>query len=296
MALVLAALWAWSVCDKAVISYYSKKYKPVPLPKKSNYIQQDVNIIVPTIDTEWTFTECMRLWLESNPREIVIVTVERNKDRIVRLVEPLKENADRIVILCAPLANKHIHLVVGVKAARGSILALVDDDVYWRAKGVLPYLLAPFEDAKVGAHCRDPAERQSSRVITAWGTTSTFDLCQWKGSREVHFAADGGCWCLSARTLLIRASILQDPSFVKAYTQQVIGRRVVNTADDVVLTGWIFDRGWKVSIQNVPEAEITTNIPQDQRFAWQILRWDRGNFRTFLGYIFMYPGYRKMMQ
>lgn len=101
---------------------------------------------------------------------------------------------------------------------------------------------------------------------------------------------------MSARTLFIRTSILQDPSFANSYTHEVIGRRVVNTADDVVLTGWVFDRGWKVSIQNVPEAEVTTNIPQNHRFVWQILRWDRGNFRTFLGYIFVYPGCWKMMQ
>jgi len=141
-----------------------------------------------------------------------------------------------------------------------------------------------------------PPERQDARVLTPWEAIATFDLCQWKGSREVHFAADGGCWCLSARTLFIRASILQDQGFADAYTQEVIGRRVVNTADDVVLTGLIFDHGWKVSIQNASEAEVTTNIPQNHKFVWQVLRWDRGNFRTFLGYIFAYPGYRKLIQ
>jgi cellulose synthase/poly-beta-1,6-N-acetylglucosamine synthase-like glycosyltransferase len=141
-----------------------------------------------------------------------------------------------------------------------------------------------------------PSERQDARVITPWEATATFDLHQWKSSRETHFAADGGCWCLSARTLFIRASILQTQSFADAYTKEVIGRRIVNTADDVVLTGLIFDHGWKVSIQNTPEAEVTTNIPQDHRFVWQILRWDRGNFRTFLGYLFAFPGARKMMQ
>lgn len=40
--------------------------------------------------------------------------------------------------------------MVGVKAARGKIFALVDDDVYWRVDTVVPYLLAPFEDAEVG--------------------------------------------------------------------------------------------------------------------------------------------------
>ena len=141
-----------------------------------------------------------------------------------------------------------------------------------------------------------PSERQDARVITPWEATATFDLYQWKRSREVHFAADGGFWCLSARTLFIRASILQNQSLANAYTQEVIGRRIVNTADDVVLTGSIFDHRWKVSIQHTAEAEVTTNIPQDHRFVWQILRWDRGNFRTFLGYLFAFPGYRKMMQ
>ncbi|PLB36807.1 polysaccharide synthase [Aspergillus candidus] len=301
MAVALGALWAWSVLDKAVISYFASKYKPVPLPVKQNYTHNDVSIIVPTIDTESTFTECMRLWLKANPREIVIATVERNKARVEELIEPLRQHADKIVIVISPLANKRHQLIVGVKAAMGKIFALVDDDVYWRVGTVVPYLLAPFEDAQVGAvagiqSAEVPSNRQDARVITPWEATATFDLCQWKGSREVHFAADGGCWCLSARTLFIRASILQDKGFADAYTQETIGRRIVNTADDVVLTGMIFDRGWKVSIQNTPKAEVTTNIPRDHRLVWQLLRWERGNVRTFLGYMFVFPGYRKMMQ
>ncbi|KAF4241693.1 hypothetical protein CNMCM8980_005120 [Aspergillus fumigatiaffinis] len=263
MAVALGALWAWSVLDKAVISYYSSKYKPVPLPERPNYSHKDVSIIVPTIDTEATFTECMSLWLKANPREIVIATVERNKARVEQLIEPLRQHADKIIIVTAALANKRHQLIVGVKAARGKIFAL---------------------DAEAGA----VAGIQSAEVPPK--------RQDWKGSREVHFAADGGCWCLSARTLFIRASILQDQSFADAYTQEVIGRRLVNTADDVVLTGLVFDRGWKVSIQNTPEAEVTTNIPRDHRLVWQVLRWDRGNFRTFLGYILVSPGYKKMMQ
>ncbi|CBX94795.1 hypothetical protein LEMA_P117980.1 [Plenodomus lingam JN3] len=292
---------SWSVYDKAVISYYSRKYKPVPLPQRPNYSHEDVSVIVPTIDTESTFTDCMRLWLKANPREIIIATVERNKARVMELIKPLQKDADKIVIVIAPLANKRHQLMVGVKAAKGKIFALVDDDVYWRSDGVVPYLLAPFEDPRVGAvagiqSAEIPSDRQDSRVITPWESIATFDLNQWKSSREVHFAADGGCWCLSARTLFMRASIIQNQSFADAYTQEVIGRRVVNTADDVVLTGLIFDRGWKVTIQNIIEAEVTTNIPQNHKFVWQVLRWDRGNFRTFLGYIFAYPGYRRMMQ
>ncbi|ROT37738.1 hypothetical protein SODALDRAFT_325276 [Sodiomyces alkalinus F11] len=250
MALALGALWymAWSVYDKAVISHDVKKYQPVPLPENPSCNHGDVSIIVPTIDTESTFTEYMRLWLKSKPPR----------------VEQLQEDRDKILMLCAPLANKRYQLVIGVKAARGRILALVDDDVYSRVDSTVPYLLAPFEDTEVGAvagiqSAEIPSDRQDERVITTWEATAAFDLYQWKGSREVHFAAERGCWCLSARTLLIRASILQDECFADAYTHEVIGRRVVNTADDVVLTGWVFDRAWKVSIQDIlPRHPYTT--------------------------------------
>ncbi|KAL4900465.1 hypothetical protein BDW74DRAFT_170848 [Aspergillus multicolor] len=301
MAVVLGALWAWSVLDKALTSYYAGKYKPVPLPATQSYSHNDVSIIVPTIDTEETFTECMRLWLKANPREIIISTVERNRARVEQLIEPLHEHANKIITVISPLANKRHQLIVGVKAARGRIFALVDDDVYWRVDTVVHYLLAPFEDAEVGAVAGTqlaeiPPERQDADVITPWEAAATFDMFQFKTSREVHFSADGGCWCLSARTLLIRASILQDQNFADEYTHEVIGHRLVNTADDVVLTGMIFDRGWKVSIQNTPEAEVTTNIPRDYKLVWQALRWDRGNFRTFLGYIFVAPGYARLME
>ncbi|KAI1842498.1 hypothetical protein JX265_012690 [Neoarthrinium moseri] len=301
MAFTLAAFWAWNICDKAITSYYSKRYKPVPLPENPSYSPRDVSIIVPTIDTESTFTECMRLWLKSEPREIIIVTVARNKDRVVQLVEPFQDDANKIIILTAPRANKRQQLVIGVAAARAGILALVDDDVFWRNECVVPYLLAPFEDPTIGAvagiqSAEIPPERRDPQVITAWEAIAAYDMHQWKGSREVHFTADGGCWCLSARTLLIRTAILRNLEFTKAYTQELIGHRVVNTADDVILTEWVFDQGWNVSIQNLAEAEVTTNIHRDYRFAWQVLRWDRGNFRSFLGFIFVYPGLQKLMR
>ena len=93
----------------------------------------------------------MRLWLESNPLEVIIVTVKRDEDRVRKLLEPLEAYSDKIIVLLAPFANKRQQLMVGVDAAKGKILALVDDDVYWREKGVVPYLLAPFENDKVGA-------------------------------------------------------------------------------------------------------------------------------------------------
>lgn len=39
---------------------------------------------------------------------------------------------------------------MGIRLARGKIIALVDDDAFWPATTVLPYLLAGLENPKVG--------------------------------------------------------------------------------------------------------------------------------------------------
>lgn len=140
---------AWDVYDKTLVSIYSKKYKPVPLPANPTYSASDVSIVVPTIDTDSTFTECMRLWLQSNPLEIIVVTVPRCRARLEKLVSSVI--TDKVTILTAPLANKRQQIAIGAKAAKGKIIALVDDDAYWRASTVVPYLLAPFEKAEVGS-------------------------------------------------------------------------------------------------------------------------------------------------
>ena len=91
----------------------------------------------------------MRLWLKSNPREIIIVTVPRCRSEVEKLVSPVF--TDKITILTAPLANKRQQLAIGVKAATGKVIALVDDDAYWRSTKIVPYMLAPFEKAEVGS-------------------------------------------------------------------------------------------------------------------------------------------------
>lgn len=115
-----------------------------------------MSIIVPTIDTEHTFTESVRLWLANNPKELIIVTIPRDVLRVEELLKPISEfDAGKIRVLVAPRANKREQLIRGIKEANGSILALVDDDTFWPHDMVLAYLLAPFEDERVGA-CGGP--------------------------------------------------------------------------------------------------------------------------------------------
>ncbi|KAF2450927.1 glycosyltransferase family 2 protein [Karstenula rhodostoma CBS 690.94] len=292
---------AWDVYHKVLTSYLAKKYRTVPLPSTPSYHSSDVSIIVPTIETESSFTDCVRLWLRSNPREIIIVTVPRYKTHVEHLVQPMHNLTDKITILIAPVANKRQQIMMGAKKATGKIIALVDDDAYWRSSGVIPYMLAAFEDASIGAVAglqspEIPIDRQDAGVVTIWEAAAALDMFKMNHDQPVRFTADGSLWVLSGRTVFIRAAIMQDPPFAEAYTHQVIDGKIVNGADDVWVTEWVLDHDWKICVQNAPEAEILTNVPRDWKFVLQNLRWDRGNFRSFCGRIFGSPGYRAMMQ
>jgi glycosyltransferase involved in cell wall biosynthesis len=94
----------------------------------------------------------MRLWLANKPKEIIVVTIPRDLDRVKQLILPIpRPDFDKIHVRTVPNANKRAQLIRGIQAATGTILALVDDDVFWPHDMVLPYLLAPFEHEDVGA-------------------------------------------------------------------------------------------------------------------------------------------------
>ncbi|KAI0467615.1 hypothetical protein F4859DRAFT_525037 [Xylaria cf. heliscus] len=174
--------------------------------------------------------------------------------------------------MTAPAANKRQQLTLGIMAAGGKIVALVDDDAYWRTGTVIPYLLAPFENIMLGA------------------------VAGLQSSQPIRFAADGGAWSLVGRTLFVRSSILQDQKFGHAFCHQQIGNKIVSGADDVFVTEWVSNCGWEITVQNSTEAKVTTNVRRDYKFTWQVLRWERGNIRSFLARLFVNPGYRVMVQ
>lgn len=72
-------------------------------------------------------------------------------DRVLELLARVPEARDKVRVLEANIANKREQLAVGIHPAKGSIIALVDDDAFWTNESVVPYLLAGFEDPKIGA-------------------------------------------------------------------------------------------------------------------------------------------------
>ncbi|KAF9877516.1 hypothetical protein CkaCkLH20_05216 [Colletotrichum karsti] len=295
----IGAFWGWYFYDEYLTARLAKKAKPVPLPRKPTYKTGDVSIVVATINTPDTFTDSLRLWLANLPKEIIIVTIERDLQRVVDLVQPvIAEGDNRITVLTADYASKRAQMVVGIEQAKGKILACVDDDAFW-SYASLEHLIAPFEDPKVGgavgkqsAHI--PRKRRDPTVITPWEVASIKSLDNQNNNQAVRFAADGSVFCLVGRTMMVRADIAKDPKFTHAIKNEFLNGKRLNSGDDVFLTRWLLRKGWKMSIQNAPEAEITTEVMRDSTLVLQMFRWQRSAFQSFWKTLFVEPGISKI--
>ncbi|KAK1503590.1 glycosyltransferase family 2 [Colletotrichum abscissum] len=293
---------AWYAYDEVLTKKLMQKAKPIPLPQEPSFKTTDVSIIVATINTPDTFTDCLRLWLANKPKEIIIVTIDRDLQRVHDLVKPvIIEGDDRISVMTAEYASKRYQMVVGIKEAQGKILALVDDDAFWGTLETLPYLLAGFEDPKVGGvtgkqSALISSDRRNPAVITPWEVASLRSLDNQNNIQAVRSAADGGCWCMVGRTMMVRTDIAQDPRFMEAITNDRWNGQLMNTGDDVFLTRWLQTEGWDIAVQNAPQAEITTLVMRDSGLLYQMIRWQRNAIQSFLTTVIYQPGIRKIKQ
>lgn len=261
-------------------------YRPVPLPENPTYIpSEDVTIIVPTIDAGEEFKEAAHSWLVGKPKEILIITEEK-------MLGPLQELANavdpsRIRVLTVPYANKRLQMSHGIKNVTTDIIVFADDDAIWPPQ-VLPYMLACFEDQKVGGVGTGQRVLPVGNRMTVWEVLAAFRLT----IRNIEIASsthiDGGVPCLSGRTAAYRTVILKDPEFLHGFTHDYWqGKYQLNSGDDKFLTRWMVSHGWNTYIQCCKEAEILSTMKPNWRFLKQVLRWTRNTWRSDLRSLFM---------
>ncbi|KAH9900458.1 hypothetical protein F4778DRAFT_739038 [Xylariomycetidae sp. FL2044] len=315
-ACLLSTFLAWDQYERWVSRNNAKRYQPWPLPAPSarKYETRDVSLIVPTIDWSNTFVDFMVTWLSSKPGEIIIVTVNALAGDAQMLVGShaiQRARGDTVIrVLSIDHANKRDQLVHGINAAQGQIIGLVDDDALWRSEVVLQHLLAPFEDDDVGlvgvnVTSYIPRERQDPAVISPWEVAALRIRHRRIGSTKGAFAADGGInFSVSGLTMLLRAEIVRSPDFQRAFTTERFMGVTQHSGDDAFITRWVlfshmYDaradvKQWRLAMQIVPEAEISTSLLPDRRFAGQQKRWSRTGLRTRLIALFQEPGFRPM--
>jgi cellulose synthase/poly-beta-1,6-N-acetylglucosamine synthase-like glycosyltransferase len=256
-------------------------YKSYKIPESPTYNVKDVTVIIPTIHNNFEeLRESLQSILVCQPYELLLVTTTDKYDKLVAFAKTLE--APNIRTFHVPIANKRVQVCEAIPEVKTSIIIMADDDVTW-PKTILPWLLAPFENAKIGA------VGPKQRVKRIRGGPVGAMLWNWLGGcyierRNFEISAthgiDGGTSCMSGRTCAFRAEILQSPLFLEGFKTERWGIYQLNADDDNFVTRWLVSNQWKTWIQYHRECEIETTLENNPKYLYQCLRWARSNWRS----------------
>lgn len=256
-------------------------YRSIPIPSNPSYTNKDVTVIIPTIHNNFEeLKESIQSILACYPFELLLVTTHDKFEKLVGFAKSLE--ASNIRVFSVPIANKRIQVCEAIPKVKTSIIIMADDDVTW-PKSILPHLLAPFEDGRIGGV--GPNQRVKRVRSGSLGTL----MYNWLGAayierRNFEISAthgiDGGTSCMSGRTCAFRSEILQSPLFLEGFKTERWGQYQLNADDDNFVTRWLVSHQWKTWIQYNKETEIETTLENNIKFLYQCSRWARSNWRS----------------
>lgn len=240
-----------------------------------------MTVILPTIENNFDdLREPIKSILACNPYELIFVTTTEKHEKLLKMTKSL--NAPNVRVQHVPIANKRLQVCESIPDVQTAITIMIDDDVYWPST-ILKWLLAPFEDPKVGAvgPCQrvkrvgwsNPLERMWNFLGACYIQRRNFEISATHG-------LDGGTSCMSGRTCAIRSEILQDPLFLEGFKTEKWGNYILNADDDNFVTRWLVNHNWSTWIQYNKECEIETTLENNSKFISQCLRWSRSNWRS----------------
>ena len=214
------------------------------------------------------------------PFELILVTPDSRIKRVYQLVQELG-NPKIIQVLSVSQANKRRQLCRAIPEVETKITLLLDDDV-WLPEKFSKWLLAPFEDPRMGGVGTNQQLRRVNRN-SIWEFLGAMYLVRRNFDCTACNWIDGGLPCLSGRAVAYRSEILQDPKFTYGFTHETWGSdHFLNADDDNFITRWLFNNNWKIQIQNHRECEVETTLESDSKYLRQCLRWVRSNWRSNL--------------
>ncbi|GAB1312573.1 Polysaccharide synthase [Madurella fahalii] len=227
MAAILTGMWLWGQYDHLLTRSKMKKFTPPAPAEKPAFSTGTVSILIVTIDTPDEFPDTLRMCINNKPKEIIVVTIPRDLERVEELSAPVKRDYPfvPIEIYTVPKPGRRTQMALCVEKSSGDILCFVDDDTVWPTDKVLPYLLAGFEDPKVAgivgrqsAHI--PKERRNPACLTPWEVAGIRKLAANNEKQLQLHTCGGGSWCLTGRTMLLRTSAVKPGDFLSEWTNE----------------------------------------------------------------------------
>lgn len=215
------------------------------------------------------------------------------------------EKYTEIRIVDVGVSNKRHQMVAGIQHIDTPIMISVDDTAVWSPNWLAGSLPA-FNDDKVGLvgtrkwvkrlpRYHDPSAGPVKNVwykyISGfWNTMGGIYLIRHNFEIKSMNAADGGVFCVSARSNLIRTAIVKNDKFCHAFTNEYVlplgnwfkGFGPLNADDDNFVTRYVINNGWDIKAQCADDTTMTTVIgmyPKGFKFDKQCTRWSRSTFR-----------------
>jgi cellulose synthase/poly-beta-1,6-N-acetylglucosamine synthase-like glycosyltransferase len=267
MPLGLAGMFVWLLwLYRAGASRFAK-------PVVNDY-RTTTSVVVPAYREDADILiECLDTWLAQDPTEIIIVP-DLEDDEVCRRLE--KVDDPRVRVLPFEHRGKRSALGVGIRAATGEIVVLVDSDTRWEP-GLLDAVQMPFVDARVGGV--GTQQNVYQRTTSIWRR-----LADWLVNLRYYdyvpaLGRAGGVACLSGRTAAYRRAAIM-PVLENLENEFFFGRRCV-AGDDGRLTWLTLASGYRTVHQS--SARALSMFPADFRaFVKQRVRWSRNSYRTYL--------------
>ncbi|KAF2132327.1 glycosyltransferase family 2 protein [Dothidotthia symphoricarpi CBS 119687] len=322
---VFGALMIFRYWRTLVNVWYWFQYKPAVAPTDFKITSADCTVIVPTVGPvgNTVYDQMVTSILMNHPARLIFSTNTDSAAEQVNAALPLmladiaaghtvyqKQHGigpiavtTDIKVLNARVSNKRQQVVHGFKGVETDILIMVDDTAIWHPR-FLEATLPAFASEKVGfvgtrkwvKRLPHPYDPKANFFVSLWkqyqagfwNTIGGLYLVRHNFEIRATNAADGGVFCVSGRSSLIRTSIVNNDRFTDAFLHEYIlhfgdhfpGWGPVTADDDNFLTRWVINNGWNVKIQCSEEATMTTVLGQlPLKFPDQCKRWSRTTFR-----------------
>lgn len=281
--LALVGIWRWGVWTIKVgfAALYSPYTESVP-------DHWTVSVVVPVYRADPDdFMEAAETWLSNDPDELIAV-IDEGDTEIIERFRSLADEHDHVSCLVTPKPGKRPALRDGVSIAEGDFIALVDDDVQWRADTKKEFL-RPFALTGVGAVAPKQVVQNQSAL-----TQRLYEV-----QMRLQFAIDypalsvtsKSLSCVSGRTAVYRREALL-PVIDELTQERFLGKEVIS-GDDKFLTRAVQADGWEAVYQSTSVIDIGA-VPIPGEFLSQTLRWTRNTIRSdikamFEGWVFRRP-------
>lgn len=212
----------------------------------------------------------------------MIVTTIPWLPSVTELVQEV--NDARITIHTIDGRGKRPALVKGIQQARTPVVAPVDDHIIWSPDTLHGLLSGLLESRDVGGVT--PIKNNRSTRSTALGAIAAtrLDRRSMANAAMAHFA-NGQVIVCSGKTSAYRTEILQDPKFIEYFTQDLwMNKYPLVSGDDVAITYWLYQNGWKTGFASQDECAITSQqvAGSTRVHLEQVLRWARNRIRWIL--------------